>query len=268
MAWLYRWFYLFFIYCPSSSEKEVHLSFILPSWSHQREPLKTMSLLWRCSRAGEWIRTAGCILGRITLNMNSSGKPWWVCDGIWYILFMNLPTSIPTTVCDEVLNGALITDACFHIGRTFSRITWFPYPVKQMGWWIILSLYRYQVFLFTVHSLSPWAPIVRLLTSVYMGRVTLRIYCLYPSMDTCISLPITDLSQLQHLSRDTWTPPCQRAKQEVLEEVLLHTAEVRALFLQQGNFQGQKKQATHPQNAFYENQKQYKNQIPLCFFLS
>lgn len=87
-------------------------------------------------------------------------------------------------------------------------------------------------------------------------------------MDTCISLPITDLSQLQHLSRDTWTPPCQRAKQEVLEEVLLHTAEVRALFLQQGNFQGQKNQATHPQNAFYENQKQYKNQIPLCFFLS
>lgn len=72
-----------------------------------------------------------------------------------------------------------------------------------------------------------------------MGCVTLRVYCTYLFMEKNISLPITDLSQLQHMSRDTWTPPCQRAKQEVLEEVLLRTSEIGTLCLQQGNFQGQ-----------------------------
>lgn len=42
---------------------------------------------------------------------------------------------------------------CFYIGRTFSRITWFPYQVKPVGWWITLSLYRYYV-LFVYSALS------------------------------------------------------------------------------------------------------------------
>lgn len=42
----------------------------------------------------------------------------------------------------------------------------------------------------------------------------------------------TDLSQLQHLPRDSRTSPRQGAEQKVLEEVVLYLAEVRALCLQ------------------------------------
>lgn len=49
----------------------------------------------------------------------------------------------------------------------------------------------------------------------------------------------SDFSQLKHLSGDPWPPPCQRARQEVLEEVLLCLEEVWSLLLQQGDFKGQ-----------------------------
>lgn len=49
---------------------------------------------------------------------------------------------------------------------------------------------------------------------------------------------LVDVPRVQQLSRDPRSPPCQRTEQEVLEEVLLHSTEVRALFLQQRNFQG------------------------------
>lgn len=71
----------------------------------------------------------------------------------------------------------------------------------------------------------------------------------YTHLWTNISLPNTGLSELQHLSRDPWTSPCQRTKQKVLEEVLFCPAEVRALFLQQGNFQGQLNNTAHQQNV-------------------
>lgn len=149
--------HLFIILSHLCFEKQVNLSFILSSWSHQRESLKTMSLLWRCSQAGDWIQTAGYILGRIMLNMNSSGNPWWVCDGvvtIHIILVHSLfePAYLYSHRCVWWGVKRVITDGCFHIGRTFSPVTWFQYPLKQMGWRIILSFYRYQVFLLTVHS--------------------------------------------------------------------------------------------------------------------
>uniref|UniRef100_A0A4W5RWU8 Growth factor receptor bound protein 14 n=1 Tax=Hucho hucho TaxID=62062 RepID=A0A4W5RWU8_9TELE len=50
----------------------------------------------------------------------------------------------------------------------------------------------------------------------------------------------TDISQLKHLSRDPWAPPCQRTRQEVLEEVLLCLEEVRSLLLKQGDIKGTK----------------------------
>lgn len=86
-------------------------------------------------------------------------------------------------------------------------------------------------------------------------QCTLRflLLCYYNNLPcTPISLPNTDLSKLQHLPRDPWTPPCQRARQEVLEEVLFCLAEVRALFLQQGNFQGQSMRIKVIQNLFGE----------------
>lgn len=55
-----------------------------------------------------------------------------------------------------------------------------------------------------------------------------------------VSPRLADVPQVQQLSRDPRSPPCQRTEQEVLEEVLLHSTEIRPLFLQQGNFQGKK----------------------------
>lgn len=60
--------------------------------------------------------------------------------------------------------------------------------------------------------------------------------CIDPFPHLCLLL--ADVPQVQQLSRDPRPPPRQRTEQEVLEEVLLHSTEVRALFLQQGNFQG------------------------------
>ncbi len=44
-----------------------------------------------------------------------------------------------------------------------------------------------KFFLFTVHSLCPWVPIVRLWSSVWVCCVTLRIYCTHPSVDKYFS---------------------------------------------------------------------------------
>lgn len=49
---------------------------------------------------------------------------------------------------------------------------------------------------------------------------------------------LADVPKVQQLSRDPRSPPCQGTEQEILEEVLLHSTAIRALFLQQGNFQG------------------------------
>lgn len=186
----------------------VYLPFILFSWFHQREQSKTMSPSWRSSQAGEWTRTAGCISGRILLNMNSSGDPWWVCKNY-----------IPAAAFDQQEsshNWLLFSNS----QRTFSQITWFHYQVRRMGCWISLSCCRYLLFVFTVHSLS-FQVVVLLLETVAHAHLRKN-----------ISLPITDFSQLQRLSRGTRTPLRQRAEQEVLEEVFLCAAEVRPLFLQ------------------------------------
>lgn len=117
-------------------------SFILFPRFHQREQSKTMSPSWRCSQAGEWTRTVGCISGRILLNMNSSGDPWWVCEN-----------HVPAAALDERENShnwVLSSNP----QRTSSQITWFHYRVRRMGWWIILSCCRYLLFVLTVHSLS------------------------------------------------------------------------------------------------------------------
>lgn len=74
--------------------------------------------------------------------------------------------------------------------------------------------------MFTVHSLS-FQVVALLLETVAHAHLWKN-----------ISLPITDVSQLQRLSRGTRTPLRQRAQQEVLEEVFLCAAEVGPLFLQ------------------------------------
>lgn len=103
--------------------------------------------------------------------------------------------------------------------------------MKQMGWWIIPSSYRYQgISVYSAHCLNE------------LGLNQLH----------QLSLPVTELPQLQQLSRGTRTPPCKGAKQEVLEKVLLPTAEVGPLFLQQGHFQGEKSQVSRPTNALCE----------------
>uniref|UniRef100_A0A3P8TL75 PH domain-containing protein n=1 Tax=Amphiprion percula TaxID=161767 RepID=A0A3P8TL75_AMPPE len=38
----------------------------------------------------------------------------------------------------------------FSVRRTFSQITWSPYPLKPTAWWITLSSYRYHVL--SAHS--------------------------------------------------------------------------------------------------------------------
>lgn len=38
--------------------------------------------------------------------------------------------------------------------RIFSQITWFPYPLKRMGPWIIPSSYRYHQFMVQFHPSS------------------------------------------------------------------------------------------------------------------
>lgn len=89
-----------------------------------------------------------------------------------------------------------------------------------MGCWIILSCCRYLLFVFTVRSLR--SQVVALLLET-VAHAHLR---------KNISLPITDFSQLQRLSRGPRTPLRQRAEQEILEEVFLCAAEVGPLFLQ------------------------------------
>lgn len=141
---VYTWFYVIFclFFFLLSETLLVYLPFILSSWFHQREQSKTMSPSWRCSQAGEWTRTVGCISGRILLNMNSSGDPWWVCK-----------TYIPAAAFDEregSHNWVLFSNS----QRTFSQITWFHYQVRRTGCWIILSCCRYLLFVFPVPPLS------------------------------------------------------------------------------------------------------------------
>lgn len=92
-----------------------------------------------------------------------------------------------------------------------------------MGPWIIPSSYRYWIFRFMVqfYPLSNHQEAFLLYEDLY-----------------CASPHLTDVPKVQQLSGDTWAPPRQRTEQEVLEEVILHSTEVRALFLQQGDFQG------------------------------
>ncbi len=64
-----------------------------------------------------------------------------------------------------------------------------------------------------------------------------------PEMDKafeCVvsDVPPADLSQLQLLSWDSWVPPRQRARQEIVEEVLLCVKKIRTLLLQQGHIKG------------------------------
>lgn len=73
---------------------------------------------------------------------------WWAHTYHFTFGILSLWTSpicVPTTVWDEEFKDCCNNWCRFNICRTFSRITWSLYPVKPMGWWITLSLYRYQV---------------------------------------------------------------------------------------------------------------------------
>lgn len=71
---------------------------------------------------------------------------------------------------------------CFHIGRTFSQITWFPYPVKPMGWWITLNLYRYQVLSVYIALSLPSSANCEAVNQC-LNVVSLIIYWTHPSMN-------------------------------------------------------------------------------------
>lgn len=167
-----------------------------------------MSQSWRCSQAGDWTRTAACTSGRIMQSMNSSGNLWWVCDCVFLLMF--LIWSSPSALLEPLTGG-------LYYCRIFSQITWFPYLLKWTVPLIIPSSYRYQSYLMSNHHVA-------------------FVWCIDLFPHLCLLL--ADVPQVQQLSRDPRSPPRQRTEQEVLEEVLLHSTEVRALFLQQGNFQG------------------------------
>ena len=92
-----------------------------------------------------------------------------------------------------------------HIGRTFSQITWFPYPVKPMGWWITLSLYRYQVL--SVHSALAM-PLGANCVALNLCVNVLRNHCTHPSIDKYFSTQHRPFSTPAPVQRymDTFMP--------------------------------------------------------------
>lgn len=207
-----------------------------------------MSLLWVWYQAGVWTQTAGCILGRIMLNMNSSRNPWWVVTKLYSIWCIDIHTMyiILHLVYFLFEPNHLYSHHFMHWQDFFpdhmvSISSETNGMVDHSQLIEVSSSLCLQCTLFA-HEFQVSQPL-------FKCAVVHWEYTAYTHLWTNISLPNTDLSQLQHLSRDPWTSPCQRTKQKILEEVLFCAAEVRAVFFQQGNFKGQLNKTAHQQNV-------------------
>lgn len=161
----------------------------------------------------------------------------------------------------EVLSGwGLDTDSRLYFRKNYAKYEFFRKPLvsltSRLYWdwketWnaVILTLLSFGQEFFPDHMVSIssesdgtvdpsqliqvgyWSRFIYE-SNVYILKPSTKIYFLF-------ILPNADVSQVQQLSRGTWIPLCQRTRQEILEEVILCSAEIRALLFQQRNFQGE-----------------------------